>query len=160
MLTLLIIFGCSNSIRLDNKENVRDSCSTAKSDLPKEKLIAKSNELIVNENCVIFMWPDSTELAEMQAKYDEETYLEIAADISWYPGIASEVLDSFNIKYQNCDKEYLILVSSKNDQIKLKRKELDGDMVLFHVDKEPIISSAIDFDREQMIEYYKLLVMR
>jgi hypothetical protein len=112
------------------------------------------NELVVHDNCVIFLWPDSTEIAQMQAENDEETYNEIIADLTWYPGVAREVLDSFNIKNISCDKEFLILRNSNNKETRLKRKEIEGDMILFNTEKEPIISNAIDFDKEKTLKYF------
>ncbi len=47
------------------------------------------------ENCVIFLWPDTAEIAKMQAENDEDAYNEIVADMTWYQGVAAEVLDSF-----------------------------------------------------------------
>ncbi len=114
----------------------------------------ESNTLLVTEGYVLFMYPDTSEINEMQRKYDEETYSEIVADLTWYPGIASEVLDSFDIKNQNCDSEYIILRKSDKSEIKYERKKLDGDKILFHPDKEPLVSSAIEFDRELTLSYF------
>lgn len=113
-----------------------------------------SNETIINENCVVFLWPDSTEIDKLKAENSEEDYNEIVADLTWYPGIAAEVLDSFKIKNISCDEEYIILRNSKNKETKLKRKEIKGDMILFRIDKEPIFSSAIEFYKDLTLKYF------
>ena len=65
------------------------------------------------------------------------------------------IIDSFNIKNITCDEEYIILKNSKNEETKLKRKAIKGDMILFRIDKEPIFSSAISFDRELTLKYFE-----
>ncbi|OFX18469.1 MAG: hypothetical protein A2041_13470 [Bacteroidetes bacterium GWA2_31_9b] len=140
------------------QESQTDSQSdiAMQTDQNKENSESLKNTMVVNENKVIFFFPDSIESAEMQSKYDEDTYNEIVADMTWYPGIAGETLDTLGIKYIHCDKEFLILVKSDKTETKLKRKEVDGNMILFNVEKDPIISTAIEFDREVIIDYFDI----
>jgi hypothetical protein len=151
----MFLIGCGNS---GNKTTpVPDSDTTS---APGESFALKSgapsNSLLIKENCVIFLFPDSTEIKTMQAKYSEEDYNEIVSDMTWYPSVASEVLDSLGIKNQYCDNEIIILRNSKNNEIKFTRKDLKGDMILFNVNKEPIVSSSIDFDKKTTLEYFDM----
>jgi len=153
ILSLLIIISCTDSS--ENAITNQKNDSIIKKEIPQSgKKANSSNEAIVNENCVIFLWPDSTEIEKMKAENSEEDYNEIVADLTWYPGVAAEVLDSFKIKNISCDEEYIILRNSKNEETKLKRKEIEGDMILFRIDKDPIFSSAIEFDKDLTLKYF------
>lgn len=129
-------------------------CTTSKTDTANNSSVSDSNSLVVAENCVIFLWPDSTEIAELQATTKEDVYNEIIADMTWYPGIATGILDSFQIKSIGCDQDLLILKTIQGKEKKLNRREIKGDMILFRVDKEPIITYAIDFDKELTLKYF------
>lgn len=153
ILSTIMILSCNESN--ENSDSNQENDSLFKKSMTQNRKKAKSsNEAIIDENCVIFLWPDSAEIDRMQAENSEEVYSEIVADLTWYPGIAAEVLDSFKIKNITCDEEYIILRNSKNEETKLKRKEIQGDMILFRIDKEPIFSSAISFDRELTLKYF------
>lgn len=150
---ILVTTSCqTNSTRIQGK-NATDKANPATEQTNENS--GENNNCLVTEPCVLFMYPDTSEINEMQAKYDEETYAEIVADLTWYPGIAGEVLDSFGIKNMICDAKYIVLKTSDNTELKFERKKLKGNMVLFHPDKEPIISSAIDFDRDLTLAYFK-----
>ncbi len=151
----IVLAGCGNQ-----QQNETES---GKQEIPKEKEIKKVDAVVsddstmtVRENYVIFFWPDSKEIEEMQANNPEDVYNEIVADLTWYPGIAGEVLDTLNIKHTICDSKFLVLVKSDKTEIKLIRKEAGGNMVLFHVDKEPIISYANLFDEQEAKEYFDI----
>jgi hypothetical protein len=116
--------------------------------------ITKPNSMLVGKSCVIFLWPDSIELAKLQAENDEDTYNEIVADLTWYPGTASEVLDSLKIENFNCDKDSIILFNGSTVVAKYKRKDLKGDMILFNINKEPQISWANEFDKNMTLKYF------
>ncbi len=90
----------------------------------------------------------------MQVEYDEETYMEIMSDLSYYHSAAEVVIDSFNIKIIHCSDEYIFFIKSTNEEIKYKRKELEGDMIFFNVDKELMILHSFDFDKEAMLRYF------
>jgi hypothetical protein len=150
--SFLVIMACGDSKNTQNLRQTNDSLSEVTKFTDPNYSI---NELVVNENCVIFLWPDSIEITKMQKENDEDTYNEIIADMTWYPGVAMEILDSFNIKRISCDKEYLLLKNSQKKEIKLKRKEIQGDMILFRVDKDPIISYAMEFDKSLVLKYFE-----
>lgn len=152
ILTFVFIAACGNPKK---KSDVSNQDTIAADKLSQTITTSvPSNTLFVNENCVIFLFPDSTEFAKMQEENDEDTYNEIVSDLTWYPGIAAEVLDSFNIKNITSDKEIIILKNRRNQETKYKRKELEGDMILFNASKEPLIGYAIDFDRDNTLKYF------
>lgn len=158
LISILAFSSCkdnaSQSSSLSDRADTTAESEKIDTTLIEKKAALEPNTLFVKESYVLFMYPDTNEINAMQQKYDDETYVEIIADMTWYPELASEVLDSFAIKNQNCDSEYIILKKSDNSEIKYKRKELDGDMILFHPDKDPIISSSVDFDREFTLTYF------
>ena len=154
-ISLIVFAACGNQKQNDSE--------TGKQEIPKqeekkklEAVISNDSTMTVRENYVIFFWPDSKEIEEMQANNPEDVYNEIVADLTWYPGIAGEVLDTLQIRHITCDSKFLVLVKSDKTEIKLNRKETDGNMVLFNVDKEPIISYAISFDEKETKEYFDI----
>jgi hypothetical protein len=154
-IVLIVLAGCGNQKQTDTESKKQES--SKKEETKKvEAVVSDDSTMTVRENRVIFFWPDSKEIEEMQANNPEDVYNEIVADLTWYPGIAGEDLDTLNIKHEICDREFLILVKSDKTEMKLKRKETKGNMILFNVDKEPIISYAISFDKQEVIEYYNL----
>jgi len=153
IIPILILASCFNSNENNASQSDKDSIVKNKSNT--SGLLSNSfKELVVNENCVIFLWPDSAEIEKIKAENDEEAYNEIIADLAWYPGIAAEVLDSFKIKNVSCNEEFLILKNSKNKETRLKRTDIDGDMILFRIDNEPIFSSAIEFNKDLILKFF------
>ena len=149
---IIFVCGCNNNKSSNNQKItqpiVQATDTTINQTLP-------VNSMVINENAVIFLFPDSIEISEMQAKYDEETYNEIVADLTWYPGLAGEVLDSVKIKNLHCNNEYIVFKSSDGRQTILKRKEIDGDMIVFNVEKDPLISSASQFRLNVVMDFLK-----
>lgn len=111
-------------------------------------------ELLVKENCVVFIVPSQAEIDSMQANMDEDSYNEMIFDMSWYNGLVQEFLDSFNIRFVNCRQNSIILISNKNDGKVLRRNEINGDMIMHNPVKSPVITSAIDFNKNQVLEYF------
>lgn len=116
--------------------------------------IGNTNSILIKKSIVLFMMPDTTEINAWQSQYSEEDYAEIVADLTWYPGVAAEQLDSLNIKNQYFDKDSIVIKHTDNSETFLRRKELDGDMVLIHPGKKPIITHSIDFDKDQILDYF------
>jgi hypothetical protein len=155
LFSISTLLSCINSNETDTSDKKNDSI--IENNTAHNGLIKKTpTELTVNENCVIFLWPDSTEIEKIKAESDEETFNEIAADMTWYPGMAQITLDSFKIKSISCDQEYLILKNAKNKTTKLRRIELEADMILFRLDKDPVFSNSIDFDKDVVLKYFNV----
>ena len=152
-LSLSVLTTCGTQKKADNNSDSSDTVKITETQTG-VKVDNGLNTAIFDKNCVIFLMPDSIELANMQSNNDDGSYDEYVADLTWYPGVAGEVLDSFNIENIYCDKEIIILRNSKKTESKFKRKEIEGDMILFNIDKDPIISSAIDFDRDGTLKYF------
>lgn len=150
-LSLLIftigLISCNSfSFNKNNSRKIDEEDSKLKKDSQQE---TSSKSFEVNEDCVIFLMPSDLEIKEMQNENSEDDYNEIIADITWYPGIASEYLDSIGIKIKMIDnQDILILKVSNGNSIKFKKNMIDGDMILFRKDTLPIISNAIDFNKE------------
>jgi hypothetical protein len=160
-ISLIALVSCGNQKQSGKETEVENN--TQKQEIL-EKEVAKEVESIsendsvmtVRKNYVIFFWPDSKEIEKMQADNSEHDYNEIVADMVWYTGIAEEVLDSLKINNTRCDSKFLVLVKSDLTEIKLERKETNGDMIFFNVDKDPIISSAISFDSQVLRDYFDI----
>lgn len=109
-----------------------------------------------DESCVVFLLPSDSEIEELHKAYAEEDYNEIINDLTWYPGIASEYLDSLGIKSEIVDNHNaLIFIMKSGKRIKWRKDEIKGDMILFRCDTIPIISNAIDFNREFARNFFR-----
>lgn len=152
---LIVLFACGNQKQTDTESQQLESSENTEIQKA-EAVVTTETTMTITENHVIFFWPDTIEMAEMKAKYDEDSYNEIIADLTWYPGIAAMTLDTLNIKHVDCDKEFLVLIKSDNSEIKLKRKDVDGDMILFCIDKNHKIMWSTMFEKKHAVEYFDL----
>lgn len=105
---------------------------------------SESDTLVIAENCVVFLWPDSLEIEEIKVKYPDG-YSEILDDMIYYASEAAMSLDEAGIKNFFCDKSVIQFKGDKKDTF-LKRKKVEGNMILFKYGEKPVISNAIDFD--------------
>lgn len=117
--------------------------------------VESANAIVVNENRVILLMPSENEIDDIQSKYSEEDFIEVLADMTWYTDLASEQLDSLGIKNQYFDKDSIIIKQLDKSETILIKKELDGDMVLIHPHKKPVISNSVDFDKAKVIKYFE-----
>lgn len=147
ILLLILGFGCSVGNNTDNYQNAVSDNSQSE--------ITTENSMIISEKAVIFLFPDSLEIKKIREESDEETYNEIIADMTWYPSVARQSLNSLNINNFQCDKEYLIFIDSDNKEIPLKRKDISGDMIVFNPDKELLITHSIDYNKDSVLTHLK-----
>ncbi|MFN8256121.1 MAG: hypothetical protein U0W24_10560 [Bacteroidales bacterium] len=137
-----------------NSSNIESDSSII--DKSKETVQAQSDTFTTDQSCVIFLMPDTIEIEKMQKENSEEDYSEIVADITWYPGVAGEVLDSFKITNDYVDNQHILLFKQKNGTItQLDKRKIEGDMILFRCDSLPYITYAIDFDREFTLKFFR-----
>lgn len=150
IIVLLILSACNpEKQRTDTSPEINNAARTTVIDN-----IENTNSILLNESVVIFLVLDTTEINEMQSKYSEEDYAEIVADMTWYPSMAGEQLDSLSIKHRQFDKDSIIIKHTDKSETILLRKDLDGDMLLIHPNKKPIITHSIDFDKAQILNYF------
>lgn len=143
--TLTLMACSSRTVELNNPGTISQKDSLIQPESQKE---TPSNSFETDEDCVIFLMPGDSEIEKMQKEYPEENYNEIIADITWYPGIASEYLDSIGIKYKMVDNQNILILKGSNGvSIYLQKNKITGDMILFRKDTLPVIGHAIDFDR-------------
>jgi len=111
----------------------------------------ESSELtVLNEDCVIFTIPDSTQIAEMKGNTEEEEegFYVAADDNNYYQYEASRFLDSLNVKCVYPKTRYLKFIM-KDDSIifDTKSKYSGGWMtILFKTDRKPKIVSSVGFE--------------
>ncbi len=113
---------------------------------------SESDTLVISEDCVIFLWPDSIEVEDLKLKY-ADGYLEILDDMIYYASEAAMSLDALDIKNFFCDKSVLLFKGEKKD-IFMKRKKVEGNMILFKKGAKPFISYAIDFDIDVCTKFF------
>jgi hypothetical protein len=147
LLILVTLIGCSTANQNESKRaNEKLNASHTLTNL--------ENALTVNENCVVFLWPDSFDIAKMKAENSEEAYNIIVDDLAWYLGQAGLMCDTLNIKSYPCNKEFIVFTNSEKNLVTLKRKELKGDMVLVNLKKEPKIEYSVNFNKDSVLKYF------
>jgi hypothetical protein len=145
-----------NSKTQSDKAPSNDSASSLLDSSKRKTIDETSDTVITKENCVLFLMPDTFEINKMKEESSEEDYNEVVADITWYPGIASEVLDSFKINYRYVDNSHILLFQLNNGKIvKFDKRKIEGNMILFRNDSLPLVSYAIGFDRELTLNFFR-----
>ena len=137
------------------------SCGTRKSNdtlqdtSAGDTITEEPDTLFVENNMVVFLWPDSSEQIIMKEKFDENSYNKFVDDLTWYTEKAVEMLDSIKVENRITDKDVIILKSADKDEIVYNRKELQGNMILFKAGKEPVITTMTGYKRKEVHEYFK-----
>lgn len=111
--------------------------------------------LYVENNMVVFLWPDSSEQIVMKEKYDENSYNKFVDDLTWYTEKAVQMLDSLKVEHRITDKDVVILKSADKDEIVYNRRELQGNMILFKAGTKPVITSMTGYNRKEVHDYFK-----
>jgi hypothetical protein len=111
--------------------------------------------LIIDRNVAVLWWPDSNEQAIMKENYDEISYRKFVDDMTWYSENAAQMLDSMKVGYKITDKDVIIFKNASQNNIVLKRKEVRGNMVLFNLNKDTMVTSMDNYNRKKVISFFK-----
>ncbi|MGE4290156.1 MAG: hypothetical protein AB7E36_15835 [Salinivirgaceae bacterium] len=145
--SIVFTLSCSNS----NTKTTKNTTEATEKSL--EKIVTTDTSLIISENAVIFLFPNEQEIEKMQKETPEDEYSEIIADMMWYPGIAGEILDSLKINNLHCDKDFIILKGLNDKKTIIERNKIEGNMIVFNIKKEPMISYAINFEKDSILNF-------
>lgn len=113
----------------------------------------ESDTIYITDNCVIFLWPDSTDIIEMKTKY-ADSYNDILDDMIEYSSDLSMKLDSNIIKNIFCDKSIIVLYNNKKDII-INRRKLDNNVLLYKYDCQPVFFNLEDIDIQTCVNFFK-----
>lgn len=153
IVAFLIIMASCNNVGNINSENIDSTENLTK--LKADKLDSDSI-FETAENIVVFLMPGDAEIEKMKSEYSEEDFAEIVADITWYPGVAAEYLDSIGIKNKILiNQKFLILKKSNGEKIKFQKEHIEGNMIMFRNDTLPIIGYAVNFDGNYAKRFFK-----
>ncbi|HLO58940.1 MAG TPA: hypothetical protein VK179_09380 [Bacteroidales bacterium] len=111
--------------------------------------------LVVEQNMVVFWWPDSTQQVAMKNSLDEISYRKFVDDMTWYNERAIQMLDSFRIASKITDRDVIVFKAGGISKVTIERDETKGNMVLFRENKEPLITSMNNFNRKEVISFFK-----
>jgi len=111
--------------------------------------------LVVDQNMVVFWWPDSTQQVAMKNNLDEISYRKFVDDMTWYNEQAIQMLDSFRIASRITDKDVIVFKAGGVSKIIIERNESKSNIVLLHENKEPLITSMNNFNRKEVISFFK-----
>jgi hypothetical protein len=111
--------------------------------------------LVVDQNMVVFWWPDSTQQVAMKNNLDEISYRKYVDDKTFYNERAIQMLDSFRIASKITDKDVIVFKAGGASKVTIERNETKGDMVLLYENKEPLITSMNNFNRKEVISFFK-----
>jgi hypothetical protein len=105
---------------------------------------------VIDENGVVFIFPDSVQIAQMKGKTNEdlESFYTVADDNSFYQNEALKLLDSLHVRTIHPKSRYLKFVMNEESiLIDTKSKYSGGWMtILFNTNKKPKIVSAVGFE--------------
>ena len=136
------------------------ACGTKKGKELKESDILSDvpevfDTLLIEQNTAVLWWPDSNDQVIMIENYDEISYNKFVDDMTWYTQNAVELFDSLGISNKVTSRDFIVFRKSDNSTIVLKRKEVKGNMVLLHKDKEPLVLSMDSYNKREIFDYYK-----
>jgi len=113
---------------------------------------------IISEPCVVFVFPDSVQIAKMKGSSpaEEEDFYIAADDNSYYDYLASEFLDSLNVKTIHLKTRFLKCEMDDESLLLDSRSEASNGwfVVLFEPTRKPRLIDAIEI-RKAYKEYYK-----
>ncbi|MCK9255864.1 MAG: hypothetical protein GX793_09285 [Bacteroidales bacterium] len=164
---ILLLFSCNNFVEkpIENKNNYSENedisllklknedsldLKTIRNDYFEEPVIQsyrkESDTLVISEDCVIFLWPDSLEIENLKIT-KPNSYLQILEEMI---SSASEValsLDAVNIKNYFSDKEVLLIKNIDSQEI-IHRKKVNFNMVVFKYGEKAIFCNTFDYDKD------------
>lgn len=119
--------------------------------------ISKEDIDSVDFDCAILIYPNESQIEEMQ-KADEEDFYTIADDYTWYQGLAIEMIDSIGIRTKTTQARYLrIKGQQKTWDLDLRKKNLPAwNLVFFKTTKPPVVVSSVDLKADQIVDYFEL----
>ena len=111
-----------------------------------------SDLTMINENCCVFIYPDSSQIAAMKGKTkeDEENFYTVADDYNYYFSEAFKFLDSIQVKQLFPKTRFLkFILSDREILFDTKSKYSSGWLtILFDTSKEPKIVSTVSFQQK------------
>lgn len=137
------------------------SCGTRKSSNTQpdssagDTLTEVQDTLFVENNMVVFLWPDSTEQVVFKERFDETSYNKFVDDLTWYTEKAVGMLDSIKVENRITDRDVIVIKRPDQQEIVFIRKELQGNMILFKTGKEPVITSMTGYNPTEVRDYFK-----
>ncbi|HEX2394981.1 MAG TPA: hypothetical protein VHI78_06510 [Bacteroidales bacterium] len=111
--------------------------------------------LLIDGNMAVLWWPDSNDQVIMKENYDEISYNKFVDDMTFFTQRAVQMFDSIGIENKVTDRDIIVFKKSDDSDTILKRKEVKGNMVLFHKGKEPLVFSMDNYNRQQIKDFYR-----
>jgi hypothetical protein len=114
-----------------------------------------SNIQSINFNCAVIVNPTEEQVQSMEKEYGDD-FPTMADDYNFYQSEALVKFDSAKVKVVNAEKRFLKLIGSSRSWILDLRKDgaPEWNIILFNVEKQPQVSSAIDVTYERVGEYF------
>ena len=118
-----------------------------------------TNDLQTIEKTVALLaYPTDTQIEEMKKKYGEDDFYTIADDANFYQGTAIGLIDSLGIATVTAEKRF---IEFRDDNTKsswtldIRNKHASPwSIIFFKKGKKPQIVSTIDWDYEEMKNYF------
>lgn len=110
--------------------------------------------LYVSEDCIIFIWPDSSEIEEIKKLYPDSYEQILTSRIATASEIAI-ILDSLNVKNFYSDKSVLWFKGFNKDFL-INKKQSDAEMIFYKLGKEPLKFKYKDFRIDFVNDFFEL----
>ncbi len=102
-------------------------------------------EHVYSNRVVLFIWPDSLELAEHKQQMGEQDFYVAADDENWYRAVAFEMLDSLGVNRQTVEgKEFTFLVDGRERTYDWSGAESLWFVVVYDGKREPIVTHSVN----------------
>lgn len=158
LITVLFLVSCKHSSSPEIEKLNKKSQANVEILTPIDEHVV--NETInikhINEVCALYIEPDSVWFNKKQASLDQQAWMEIVSDLSYYHSIAEESLKKSNIKiyYQLEEIETFVFTEKGGDNFEIIRDSLSDKwgFLLFNGKESPIFWNSIEI--EELQDYY------
>jgi hypothetical protein len=114
-----------------------------------------SNIESINFNCALIVNPTPEQVENLVTTYGDD-FSTMADDYTFYQSEAIVKFDSAKVKVVNAEKRFVRLIGSSRTWVLDLRKDgaPEWNIILFNIEKEPQVSSAIDVTYEKVGQYF------
>jgi hypothetical protein len=120
-----------------------------------ENKIIPANALLVDQSCVLFLKPSKEKMDSLKKSLSEKDYQSQVSMVNHETNKVADQLDSLDIINFECRKEIIILRNADNKDTSLNNDGSGNNLILFNIEKKPLIVSSADFKPITAVDYFQ-----
>ncbi len=168
LVTYSVLPSCSKSTTETSDHAIAADSVQAESEFDYDKLFLlesyladgnfSENELqTIDSTCAIFVFPTEEQLENLKKTEGEDNFETILDDGNFYQAEAMRLIDSLGFNTITAESRYLTLRGQRTWALDVRKKNLpEWNLILFQVDKEPIIVPTAGLGPEKILEYFQI----